>query len=85
MTIKTWYSFDRINKLDRDYSYFQSLSLVYPSPPPEIPRDIAFIPSILKRLQRWWVSSINTTANFLILARLKFGMNFVVHLCGKIS
>ena len=23
---------------------------------PEIPCDIAFIPSILRRLQRWWVS-----------------------------
>ena len=55
-----------------------------PPPPPEIPRDIASIPSKLKRLQRWWVSSTNTTANFLILTRLRFGMNFVVHLCGKI-
>ena len=85
MTIESWYSFDRINKVDRDYSYFQILSLVYPPPPPpEIPRDIASIPSKLKRLQRWWVSSTNTTANFLILTRLRFGMNFVVHLCGKI-
>ena len=24
--------------------------------PPEIPRDISFTPSILERVQRWWVS-----------------------------
>ena len=28
--------------------------------PPEIPREIAFIPSILKGMQRWWVSWIRS-------------------------
>ena len=28
--------------------------------PPEIPRDISFIPSILERVQRWWVSWIRS-------------------------
>ena len=32
--------------------------------PPEIPRDIAFIPSILKRVQRWWVSWIRPILAF---------------------
>ena len=31
--------------------------------PPEIPRDIAFIPSILKRVQRWRVSRIRSIRN----------------------
>ena len=46
-------SFDRINKLDCDFSYWQILSLVCPL---KKPRDIAFIQSILERVQRWWVS-----------------------------
>ena len=54
--------FQRINKLDRDDLYC-TLSLVCtPSPPPpptpEIPCDIVFIPSMLKRVQRWRVSWI---------------------------
>ena len=49
MTMKSSSLFNRINKLDRDYS----LSLVCT---PEILRDIAFIPSILERVQRWRVS-----------------------------
>ena len=28
--------------------------------PPEIPRDIAFIPAILKCVQRWWISWIRS-------------------------
>ena len=44
---------DRINKLDRDYSYWQILSLDWPL---KIPRNIAFNPLILQRVQRWRVS-----------------------------
>ena len=42
-----------INRPDRDFLYRVILSLVYS---PEKPRDIAFIPSVLRRVQRWRVS-----------------------------
>lgn len=43
----------RINKLDRDFLYWQTLSLVCPL---RKSCDFAFIPSALKRVQRWRVS-----------------------------
>ena len=43
----------RINKLDRDFLYWQTLSLVCPL---RKSRDFAFIPSALKHVQRWRVS-----------------------------
>ena len=52
MTVKSSSRFYSINKLGRDYSHWQILSLFLPR---EIPRDIAFIPSILERVQRWRV------------------------------
>ena len=44
---------------DRDFLYWKNFSLFCP---PEKPRDIAFIPSVLKRVHRWrvsWIRSIN--------------------------
>ena len=52
MTMKSSSRFYRINKLDRDYSHWQILSLVYP-----VKYHVtAFISSILERVQRWRVS-----------------------------
>ena len=48
--LKLWSRSERINKLDCDYSYWQMFSWVCPAP--EIPRDIAFIPSILKHVKK---------------------------------
>ena len=48
--LKLWFRSERINKLDCDYSYWQMFSWVCPAP--EIPRDIAFIPSILKHVKK---------------------------------
>ena len=50
--------------------------------PPEIPRDIAFIPAILERVQRWrvsWIRSI-TFIHLLFFASLKlvFRINYKV-------
>ena len=47
--VETQIRFERIYKVDRDFSYS-----------PWMPRDIAFIPSILKRVQRWQVSWIRS-------------------------
>ena len=47
--VETQIRFERIYKVDRDFSHS-----------PWMPRDIAFIPSILKRVQRWqvlWIRS----------------------------
>ena len=44
MTMKLSSRFDKINKLDRDF--------ITCLPPELIARDIAFIPSILERVQR---------------------------------
>ena len=52
-SLKSSTCFEKIKKLDLDYSYRQILSLVWP---PEIPRDIASISSILRRAQKWRVS-----------------------------
>ena len=62
--LKSSTRFEKINKLDLDYSYWQILSLVWP---PEIPRDIASIPSILRRLQKWrvsWIRSILKSSKY---------------------
>ena len=48
--LKLWSRSERINKLDCDYSYWQMFSWVCSAP--EIPRDIAFIPSILKHVKK---------------------------------
>lgn len=53
MIIKSSSLFDRINKDDLNYSYWQILSLVCPL---KNHVTVFFIPSILKRLQRWQVS-----------------------------
>ena len=47
--VETQIRFERIYKVDRDFSHS-----------PWMPRDIAFIPSILKRVQRWQVSWIRS-------------------------
>ena len=47
--VETQIRFGRIYKVDRDFSHS-----------PWMPRDIAFIPSILKRVQRWQVSWIRS-------------------------
>ena len=52
--LKLPYRFEKINKLYRDYSCWKILALYCLSP--KMPRDIAFIPSILKRVQIWRVS-----------------------------
>ena len=44
--LKSSFCFKRINKLDRDYSYWE----IYQCLPPDIPRDIDFMPTILKPL-----------------------------------
>ena len=49
--LKSWSGFERIS--DRDNSYWKILSLVCPL---KYHVDIAFIPLVLKRLQRWRVS-----------------------------
>ena len=41
-----------------------SYMLSYIRLPPEIPRDIAFIPAILKRVQRWRISWIRSIVQF---------------------
>ena len=48
MTIKSSFCFERMNKVDRDFSHWQILSFVNFCLHPEIPRDIALIPSTLK-------------------------------------
>ena len=51
----------RINKLDHNFLHWQILSLVCS---PEKPCDSAFIPSVVKRMQRWrvsWISSVRLT------------------------
>ena len=51
--VKLPYRFERINKLDRDYSYWDILSLVCP-----LKYRVTFLLShhyILERVQRWWV------------------------------
>ena len=53
--LKSWSLFERIS--DRDNSYWQILSLVFPL---KYYVDIAFIPLVLKRLQRWRVSWIRS-------------------------
>ena len=45
-TLKSLSRFDKINRLDSGYSYWQFLSLAY----------VTFIQSILERVQRWRVS-----------------------------
>ena len=47
--VETQIRFERTYKVDRDFSHS-----------PWMPRDIAFIPSILKRVQRWQVSWIRS-------------------------
>ena len=47
--VETQIRFERIYKVDLDFSHS-----------PWMPRDIAFIPSILKRVQRWQVSWIRS-------------------------
>ena len=49
MTIKSSSSFDQSTAITRIVNFIICL-------PPEIPRDIVFIPSILDRVQRWRVS-----------------------------
>ena len=49
MTIKSSSSFDQSTAITSIVNFIICL-------PPEIPRDIAFIPSILDRVQRWRVS-----------------------------
>ena len=44
--------FERINKLDRDTSRVGKFYHAFP----KMSRDIIFIPSILKGVQRWWAS-----------------------------
>ena len=49
----------RINKVDRDFMYWQ---FFFTCLPPVKPRDIAFIPSRLEGVQRWrvsWIRSIS--------------------------
>ena len=58
LAIKSSSRFERINKLDNDYLYWQIYHL-FPLPP-EIPRDNSFISPILKRVQRWQVSWIRS-------------------------
>ena len=48
--------FSRINNLRTAISSICSFYHVAPPPPLEKPRDIAFILSETKRIQRWWVS-----------------------------
>ena len=71
MTIKSSFRFDRINKLDRDFSHLQIFSLVCPPPPPEIPRDIAVTPSILRPVQRLQVSWIRSISPWLLIHHLR--------------
>ena len=47
----------RINKLNRDVFHWQVFFTCFP---PEKPREIAFIPSVLERVQRWRVSWIRS-------------------------
>ena len=74
-TIKSSSRFDRINKFDRDYSYWQILFIVCP---PEKPRDIANGPSILRRMQRWrvsWIRSIVNEQHLYLVALTIFGVD----------
>ena len=71
---KSVVSFNRIdlNKLENDYAYWQILTLVWPS---KRPRDIAFIPSILKRVQSWqisWIRHLHISHNAGLMCRPKF-------------
>ena len=61
MTIKSSFRFDKINKLDHYFSHWQILSFVCPLKY----RDITFIPSILKVVQRWRVSWIISIGHIL--------------------
>ena len=76
---KTVVSFDRIgqDKLENDYAYWQILTLVWP---PKRPRDIAFIPSILKRVQSWqisWIRHLHIFHNAGLMCRPKFCVSVV--------
>ena len=55
--VKLPYHFEKINKLD---TRLLELRHFITCLPPEIPRDISFIPSILEPVQRWWVSLIRS-------------------------
>ena len=54
MNVISSFPFERINKVDRDFSQWQILSFVCPMKY-HVPL-LAFIPSIVNRLQRWRVS-----------------------------
>ena len=49
---RSLFRFERINKVDLDFSQGQILSFVFPL------KYHVYLPSILKRVQRWWVSWI---------------------------
>ena len=51
MTIKSSFRFERINKVDRDFFIFCL--------PPEIPRDIGFLPSILLKASAKMAGIVN--------------------------
>ena len=48
-SLKSSIRIERVNKVDRDFLPWQIVPFFLP---PEIPRDIAFIPSILERVHR---------------------------------
>lgn len=56
--LKSWSRFERINKLDRPFSYWPN---VFACVLFGIPRDISFLPLIVKRGQRWRASWTRTS------------------------
>ena len=59
---RSLFHFEIINKVDLDFSQRQILSFVCPL---KYHLIFAFIPSILKRVQRWWVSWIRSINSLL--------------------
>ena len=59
---RSLFRFEIINKVDLDFSQRQILSFVCPL---KYHLIFAFIPSILKRVQRWWVSWIRSINSLL--------------------
>ena len=78
--VKLPYRFEKINKLDRNYSYWDILSLVCPL---KYRVTFFFIPSILERVQRWRVSWIRSITSCYWLSFIYFPysscLSFIFH------